>query len=98
MGQVWEKYQAAVKLLGKPGKPLTPRLELPVTCHSSPLSAGAKVILSTIAENAALMKELFDAAPAAFLPSIPKLVYQYNFYTNYPPTALGKKNPEIPED
>lgn len=44
-----------------------------------------------------MMKELLGVTPQAFQPSIPNLVYQYNFYTNYTPTALGKKNPEIPE-
>ena len=57
-----------------------------------------RLICSTIAENAEFMEAMLGVKPVAFKPSIPNLVYQYNFYTNYPPTALGEKNPEIPED
>ena len=40
------------------------------------LAPGGKVIASTIAENAPLMKELLGASPQRFQPSIPHLVYQ----------------------
>ena len=32
-----------------------------------------------------------------FKPSIPHLVYQYNFFANYEDEELDKKNPEIIE-
>jgi hypothetical protein len=38
------------------------------------------VVASTVAENGPLMAELFGAAPCAFLPSVPNLVYQYSLY------------------
>ncbi len=60
-------------------------------------SPNAKIIASTIVENEALMKELFGAKPVTFQPSIPHLVYQYNFYCNFEPQILNSKNPEIPE-
>eukprot|EP00741_Cyanophora_paradoxa_P003047 tig00000663_g2959.t1 len=58
---------------------------------------GGKLILTTIAENAPMMKELLDADPCAWKPSIPHLVYQYNAYTNYASKRLSAPNPEIPE-
>uniref|UniRef100_A0A7S0RNF7 Protein-lysine N-methyltransferase n=1 Tax=Chlamydomonas leiostraca TaxID=1034604 RepID=A0A7S0RNF7_9CHLO len=64
------------------------------------LAPGGKVLASTVAENAPLMESLLGAKPCAFKPSIPHLVYQYNFFTSYEPTpeGLGAKNPEVPED
>lgn len=62
------------------------------------LPAHRRLICSTIAENAVFMEEILGVKPVAFKPSIPNLVYQYNFYCNYTPTALGEKNPEIPDD
>ena len=59
--------------------------------------SGRFMICSTIAENADMMAELMGVRPVAFKPSIPSLVYQYNFYTNFPPVVLSKKNPEIPD-
>jgi hypothetical protein len=44
-----------------------------------------------------MMAELLGCHPCAFMPSIPHLVYQYYFYTNYPETVLNVKNAEIPE-
>lgn len=58
---------------------------------------NVKIIASTTVENESLMKELFVATPVTFQPSIPHLVYQYNFYCNFEPTILSTKNPEIPE-
>ena len=46
-----------------------------------------------------MMEEILGVKPAAFRPSIPNLVYQYNVYTNYATTGpLSHKNPEIPDD
>lgn len=61
---------------------------------------ACRVLVSTIAENEAMMRELLDVEPRAFMPSIPNLVYQYNLYSNYagrPDEGINKKNPEIPE-
>eukprot|EP00899_Mesostigma_viride_P006587 jgi/Mesvir1/1592/Mv14560-RA.1 len=60
------------------------------------LKPGGKLLLSTIQENAPMMKKLLDVNPVPFLPSIPHLVYQYTMYTNYPTRILGEGNPEIP--
>ncbi|GAX73222.1 hypothetical protein CEUSTIGMA_g675.t1 [Chlamydomonas eustigma] len=62
------------------------------------LKNEGKVIASTVAENDGLLSELLGSKPCNFKPSIPHLIYQYNFFTNYKPTALAEKNPEIPED
>jgi hypothetical protein len=61
------------------------------------LLAG-KVIASTVAENEAMLAELLGTEACTFKPSIPHLIYQYNIFTNFPPTALAEKNPEIPDD
>lgn len=44
------------------------------------LGPSGRVICSTVAENAALMQELFGATACAFKPSIPHLVYQYSIF------------------
>jgi hypothetical protein len=62
------------------------------------LSRAGKVIASTVAENESLLSELLATKPCNFKPSIPHLIYQYNFFTNYMPIALADRNPEIPED
>lgn len=41
------------------------------------------------------MEELLNVKPQIFQPSIPHLVYQYRFYTNYESEELNKPNPEI---
>lgn len=80
--EVWEKYSEGAKALLVEG--------------DFPLPPG-KVLASTIQENAPLMLELLGATPQRFLPSIPNLVYQYNFFCNFPTTELDVANPEIPE-
>ena len=56
-----------------------------------------RVLLSTIDENEAMIKELTGCDRKAFRPSIPNLVYQYSFYSNYESEAINTKNPEIPD-
>lgn len=69
------------------------------TAAKALLKEGGKVVCSTVAENEAIMQRLLGAKPVAFKPSIPHLVYQYNFFLNFEPSAgLHEKNPEIPED
>jgi hypothetical protein len=63
------------------------------------LRAGGAAILTTVAENGALLADLFPGARRApFQPSIPRLVYQYDaFCTAEPlPAALAVPNPEVP--
>eukprot|EP00245_Coleochaete_scutata_P005797 TRINITY_DN19669_c0_g1_i1.p1 TRINITY_DN19669_c0_g1~~TRINITY_DN19669_c0_g1_i1.p1 ORF type:complete len:183 (+),score=47.58 TRINITY_DN19669_c0_g1_i1:47-595(+) len=62
------------------------------------LRDGGKVILSTIRENAPLLKEILQVEPQVFQPSIPNLVYQYAIFTNYTSHHLAQPNPEIPCD
>ena len=61
------------------------------------LVSTGKIILSTVQENAEFLKRLLKVQPQAFKPSIPHLVYQYNFYTNYGSKHLSESNPEIIE-
>ena len=84
--EVWEKYAAAVAVLGDPSSPY---------CTAE---GGVRVLGTTVAENANLMKRLFGATSQKFKPSIPHLVYQYDTYANYPCQPLDAANPEIPED
>ena len=80
--EVWEKYTEAVKLLLKKDENNV---------------IDGKLLCSTIDENKDFMMELLNVAPTVFRPSIPNLVYQYNFYTNYKDDAQLEKNPEIPD-
>lgn len=57
---------------------------------------ACRILVSTIVENQEMMKELLDVEPQKFQPSIPNLVYQYNFYCNYKSEGLDVRNDEIP--
>eukprot|EP00695_Tsukubamonas_globosa_P001118 TRINITY_DN2066_c0_g1_i1.p2 TRINITY_DN2066_c0_g1~~TRINITY_DN2066_c0_g1_i1.p2 ORF type:complete len:107 (+),score=3.68 TRINITY_DN2066_c0_g1_i1:116-436(+) len=57
----------------------------------------SKILVSSVAENADMLNELLGLRPVVFQPSIPHLVYQYAFFTNYESTFLNERNPEIPE-
>lgn len=61
------------------------------------LKPDGLMLLSTIPENADLLARLLGCKRCVFRPSIPNLVYQYDFFTNYDSEILGKPNPEIPE-
>lgn len=82
---VWEKYAATARLLLKQG----------TQPDGSP---AGRLLVSTIAENAAMMHELLGVRPQRFRPSIPNLVYQYNLYANYEAEGLKRSNPEVPDD
>ncbi len=41
------------------------------------------------------MKSKMNALPQKFQPSIPNLIYQYNFFINYESEKLSQINPEI---
>lgn len=62
------------------------------------VKAGGRVLCTTIAENACMMKELLDLHPVLFRPSIPNLVYQYSVYVNYDSSRLDALNPEIDDE
>ena len=65
------------------------------TAKALAVSNQPLVIATTVIENAPLMKELFDATPTEFQPSIPNLVYQYACFTNFPCVCLSQPNEEI---
>jgi len=54
-----------------------------------------KILLSSIAENKEVLKKLLNVEIKNFQPSIPNLIYQYNFYSNYEDDDLNKFNEEI---
>jgi len=54
-----------------------------------------KILLSSIAENKDLLKRLLNVDMRSYQPSIPNLIYQYNFYSNYEDEELDKVNEEI---
>lgn len=55
----------------------------------------AKILTCSIAENENMLKKMLNLGVRNFQPSIPHLVYQYNFYTNYEDEELSKINPEL---
>jgi hypothetical protein len=64
---------------------------------ASLLSKGdkARVIATTVSENAALMESLFGCRRVSFRPVIPHLVYQYSAFANFPTSALDNENSEL---
>lgn len=62
------------------------------------LRENGRVMCTTIAENAGMMRELLGLRPALFRPSIPSLVYQYSLYTNFESARLSKLNPEVDDE
>lgn len=55
----------------------------------------SKVLTCSIFENKELLDHLLNLKPCVFKPSIPHLVYQYSFYSNYSSEDLDNINPEI---
>lgn len=78
--EVWEKYAQTARALA---------------VQQPPQQRQPLVIATTVFENAQIMKELFDAKPTKFQPSIPNLVYQYACFTNFPCDCLSQPNEEI---
>ena len=76
---VWDKYAEAAHKLVK--------------------KEGDKVIgkflLSSIDENFEMLNKLLGVTKKTFRPSIPNLIYQYSFYSNYESSRLNEVNPEI---
>jgi len=54
-----------------------------------------KILLSSISENKVLVKNLLEVEMRNYQPSIPNLIYQYNFFSNYEDEELNKFNEEI---
>ena len=59
------------------------------------MKEDGKLLCSTIDENVEFMAELLAVKNIKFRPSIPNLVYQYSFYTNYEDEKQNEENPEI---
>jgi hypothetical protein len=56
------------------------------------------MLLSTISEHEDILHAMLGASIRRYRPSIPTLIYQYVFFTNYDPTVTGLLdvlNPEI---
>ncbi|KAF4703680.1 N-6 adenine-specific DNA methyltransferase 2 [Perkinsus olseni] len=53
-------------------------------------ASGAHFIGSSVRENGELLHELLEMRSVPFQPSIPNLVYQYDFFTTYPPEGPFK--------
>ncbi|KAF4664981.1 N-6 adenine-specific DNA methyltransferase 2 [Perkinsus chesapeaki] len=57
---------------------------------------GSAIIGSSVRENGDLLRDLLGMSPVKFQPSIPNLVYQYDFFTNYLADGpLGQINTEV---
>lgn len=55
----------------------------------------AKILCCSIKENDKMLHSLIQVTPQVFKPSIPHLIYQYNFYSNYEHEDLQQINPEV---
>lgn len=56
---------------------------------------ATKILCTTVGENAAFLKEMLGVEQRRFLPSIPKLVYQFSVYTDFASQRLDQPNPEL---
>ncbi|CAK0837635.1 unnamed protein product [Prorocentrum cordatum] len=83
--EVWSKYATTAKLLMKQG----------ADDRGCPLG---RLLCTSIAENAPMLRELLGIEPRRFRPAIPNLVYQYHTYTNYDSERLGRHNTEVDPD
>jgi hypothetical protein len=82
--EVWSKYALTAKLLLCQG------------CEGN--KPRGRLLCTSIAENAPMMRELLEVEPRRFRPSIPNLVYQYHIYTNYSSGQLDAHNEEVDPD
>lgn len=79
----WSKFAEFAQLLGKKN-----------TDNETP-AEGTKYLLCSIAENKEMLKNLLDVDLKNYQPSIPNLIYQYNFYSNYNDKEFDTLNDEI---
>jgi 16S rRNA G966 N2-methylase RsmD len=95
--EVWKLYADAAKLLLIEGNE-----SISVTTEDNLIKEitvpKGKLLLSTIPENFAYLKQIMDVDLCKFRPSIPNLIYQYSLYTNYSSQLLSQWNPEIDQD
>ncbi|KAM3141650.1 hypothetical protein pb186bvf_006255 [Paramecium bursaria] len=56
---------------------------------------NTKILCCSIKENDKMLYKLIGVQPVKFMPSIPNLIYQYNFYSNYNHEDLDQSNPEL---
>lgn len=77
----WTKFAEFVKLIAKK------------SVEGNNISA--KILTCSIAENTELLKKLLNLDMKKYQPSIPHLVYQYNFFANYDDSFLDEANAEI---
>ncbi len=56
---------------------------------------NVKILTCSIAENSSMLEKLLNLKIKKFQPSIPHLVYQYNFFANYEDEKLDEVNMEI---
>lgn len=82
--KVWTSYAEFAKLISM--------------SDSSNSLIQSKIIACSIAENKEMLNKLLNFEIKKYQPSIPHLVYQYNFFSNYDDEELNKFNPEIPVD
>lgn len=77
---------------GKGGERPLSKIPAPTTMPNG------KMLLSTISEHEEILHSMLGASIRRYRPSIPTLIYQYVFFTNYDPTVTGLLdvlNPEI---
>lgn len=80
--EAWTKYSNFIKKIAKKREDDNTVLD-------------SKILTCSIAENQEILLRLLNLKLRTFQPSIPHLVYQYNFYTNYEDDEFNKKNEEI---
>jgi len=80
--EAWTKYANFIKKISKKNEGDNTLLD-------------CKIMASSIAENQEILSRLLDLKMRTFQPSIPHLVYQYNFYSNYEDNEFNRKNEEI---
>jgi hypothetical protein len=59
------------------------------------MKKDSKILTCSLFENSELLSKLLDLKLKKFQPSIPHLVYQYNFYSNYDDESLNLINEEL---
>jgi hypothetical protein len=59
---------------------------------------SSKIIACSISENKEMLNRLINLQIKKYQPSIPHLVYQYNFFANFDDEELDQSNKEIPSD
>jgi hypothetical protein len=79
--EVWSKYAISIKALIK---------------KNDKGEIDGKILLSSIDENEKMLNSLgLGVVKRSYRPSIPNLVYQYSFFSNYESEPLKQVNPEI---